>query len=494
MQGLEDFKNLTELDLRGNHISDPNELIKLSKLLPHLTKLDIRNNPLNMKEAEDICIKAFSVLTHLNGKSLIEEGRIGKYKEEMTKLVKENKKLANKVLKLKEHNNKLIYELAHKSKVLIAKSKEVAKSNARLIEVEQELALYKVDLCSVSPEATVESNKGGHKKVFVDLENINSLLTDSQQKVLEIKAQLELKSEYLAKLQEEFALVVNNIRPKDNPMEQIEAIDSIRKRYKEIMVSITNDLISVPIRTDLKEYYPTQLNTYNNSVQPFNEDFDKEIPKLTLSGESIIMEMQEMILVLAKELVSSGKMQELEEEFIKDPRFTHTKVIRWTKECFEVIKNSINKERDSMKMQARIPNEKNEKDIKKDDDLSLRVVRRAMKLLKFIKPTQCNLKDEIEYWRFLDLFTKSIRSYIRQAEELKLHLYEKGIIHLPNKLSKEIADIKSILQTKKNKIQVLDEKLHVLNENITHEKQKFTFNTDDNSTKEFTYESLEEEY
>jgi len=137
--------SLVEIDLRGNLINDPNELIKLANKVPELEKLDLRGNPIlsNLKEVENLCIKLFPSLRYINGREIAPPIRISN-----PKAFKGKRNLLAEIKGLKEHNNKLSKEVTYKSKLLINKSKDLTRTNEKLLELESELALYKLNSLS----------------------------------------------------------------------------------------------------------------------------------------------------------------------------------------------------------------------------------------------------------------------------------------------------------------------------------------------------------
>ena len=230
MEGLDEFVNLNELDLSGNRINDPEEIVKLAKAVPTLKKLDLRQNPL--KNQEEICLRLFPSLTQLNGKSvasLRKKNEQQKPKDLVSELPvkkmqdtrrnrsidkqrdqdthKEMKKLQAENAELRAQNNKLIEELAYKSKLIIAKSKDLTKNNERLVELEQELAMCKLESISAQNTEAVKNelnsarNEIAGKELENEIETMKRRCTEYEEKVKECEVKLKVLSDEKSKME-----------------------------------------------------------------------------------------------------------------------------------------------------------------------------------------------------------------------------------------------------------------------------------------------------
>lgn len=211
--------------------------MRLAKAVPGLKKLDLRQNPL--KDAEELCIQLFPSLVQVNGKSVAQLRKTKKQNEpkdfpmrktpeakrnkskDRTKtpnrspstsdqeLLKEIKKLQAENTELKVHNNKLVEELAYKSKLIIARSKDLAKNNERLVELEQELAMCKLESISaqnatVSSQAIANTNmiSGIRSTAELNLAGGNETLDAGKELESEIEIMRERCTEFEAKIEE----------------------------------------------------------------------------------------------------------------------------------------------------------------------------------------------------------------------------------------------------------------------------------------------------
>jgi chromosome segregation ATPase len=307
LEGLDDFVNLSELDLSGNKISDPEEIVKLARAVPTLKKLDLRQNPL--KDQEEICLRLFPSLTQLNGKpvaSLKKNGQnktkdivcelpvkkvqdirrnrsIDKPKDQ--EILKEIKKLQAENTELKAHNSKLVEELAHKSRLIITKSKDLTKNNERLVELEQELAMCKLESISAQNTGAVKNelnsarNKIAGKELESEIETMKRQYVELEVKVEECEMRLKILSDEKDKLdsmQKEYYWKV--LQGKDVHKRKCER----KEQLKKLLAS--------------SEYFRKRFITLQHEIaelkntirEQFNIDKEQKLKELEIKYEEVI--------------------------------------------------------------------------------------------------------------------------------------------------------------------------------------------------------------
>ncbi len=173
--GLDSLQSLLVLNLRRNKISVPDEILHLGVTLPNLREIDFSENPVALGVPE--CAAAMKGLERCCGaKVASRQSYLPRPEEDVGKLRRENRRLQGEVDELKQHNSKLTDELEYRSKVLINKNKDLCKNNERLVELEQELAMFKLNSIASPSKSDLATPEPARQRAL----SFNNVLTGAR--------------------------------------------------------------------------------------------------------------------------------------------------------------------------------------------------------------------------------------------------------------------------------------------------------------------------
>jgi len=244
---------------------------------------------------------------------------------ENSRATRENKKLISEITSLKQQNQKLNEELNFKSKQLINKTKDLQKTNEKLIELEQELAFYKLESISmVSPTKIFDPGQISSKNeaAIINVNDIKkaSKTISSPQKIPEKSPTKEIHNEVknLKDRKNSLSNAIEDMKTKLNNLQQ-EKI-KLEKEETDYNQNKISELESSPLA--IKKEKISEILIITENMRKRANLLNSEVQNL----KSIIQAKNEHLAILRKQMAERAAesiLSDTEGFFVTEEKASH---------------------------------------------------------------------------------------------------------------------------------------------------------------------------